>query len=311
MLFTTFSAPAAPPLQKLDHPAAITAGVSLYCLRDDRYTPAPQTALQGNKVRKLSPYLECALQEPRRPLLVSFGGAYSNHLSALATAGRIYGLKTVIYVRGEEVGNELLRQAAEDGAELIRISRAEYRQKSDADWLADRQTELAVRYGLPASLVWFIPEGGTSPDAVRAVALLYKDITNALGTTPDYLCLAAGTGGTAAGLIMEADPDTRIEIFPALKGNWMADEVQSLLPQGTSTNWACIPDYHFGGYGKFPVEWIVPSEGLAKRAFIGPGLPPLEPVYTAKLFSGVLDRMAKGRYRRGSSVVVVHTGGVY
>lgn len=299
------------PLQRLDHPVATAAGVRLFCKRDDLYSPASGTALQGNKVRKLSGILQSALAGTQRPLLVSFGGAFSNHLSALATAGRVYGLRVVVFVRGEEVDNPLLRQATADGADLIRISRTEYRRKHDEDWLAHRCRELCAQYDLPESQIWFIPEGGTSAETAESVAPLYREIVSDLGEAPDFICLSAGTGGTAAGLISTADIATRIEVYPALKGNWMGGEIKKNLLSNASDNWTCVTDYHFGGYGKFPKEWVIPSPGMAKRAYIGPGLPPLEPVYTAKLFSGVLNRLRQGCYPSGSTLVVLHTGGIY
>lgn len=290
---------------------ALEAGLELYCKRDDLFTPASGTALQGNKVRKLAPVLRAAFAVKEAPVLVSFGGAFSNHLSALSTAGRIYGLRVVIYVRGEEVDNPILQRAERDGATLIRLPRTEYRLKSDQEWLAARREELAKKIDIPPSLIWIIPEGGTDPKGLEIIGLLYQEVVGQLGRTPDYLCLSSGTGGTAAGLIAVSDPLTCVEVYPALKGNWMSAQIGRLLPAGASSNWKCIPDYHYGGYGKFPDEWIVPSSGLAKRAVVGEGLPPLEPVYTAKLFAGVLDRVRKGLYPQGSSVVVVHTGGIY
>jgi len=92
----------------------------------------------------------------------------------------------------------------------------------------------------------------------------------------------------------------------------MEAEIKTLLPAGAYENWTCITDYHFGGYGKFPKEWVTPSAGMATRADIGvAGLPPLEAVYTAKLFAGVLERISKRKYPAGSKIVVVHTGGIY
>lgn len=300
------------PLQYLEHPAATAAGVALYCKRDDLYTPAPGTALQGNKVRKLEGFLQAALAAETKPLMVSFGGAFSNHLSALATAGRLYDLPVVIYVRGEEVANPLLDRAVADGARLIRLSRSDYRRKNEAGWLLARRADLALQYELAPENVWLIAEGGTCPDSARNVGKLYEEVVADLGQPPDYLCISAGTGGSAAGVIQAADPLTRMEVFPALKGDWMAGEINNLLPGHVAGNWTTVTDYHFGGYGKFPAEWLLPSSGLAKRADIGePGLPPLEPVYTAKLFYGVLDRIRKGAYPTGSRLVVVHTGGIY
>jgi 1-aminocyclopropane-1-carboxylate deaminase len=300
------------PLQLLPHPAATAAGINLYCKRDDLYTLAPGTALQGNKVRKLEGFLEAALAADQKPVLVSFGGAYSNHLSALSTAGRLYGLRVVMYVRGEEADNPLLDRARAEGAELRHLSRTEYRRKNEEAWLKEKQLELARKHNLPIDSIWFIAEGGTCPGSARNVGKLYAEVVAELGAVPDYLCLSAGTGGSAAGIIGAAAAATRVEVFPALKGSWMVDEIKQFLSPASSDNWTTITDYHFGGYGKFPKDWIISSEGLAKLADIGePGLPPLEPIYTAKLFCGVLDRIRKGHYPTGSSVVVVHTGGIY
>ncbi|TXF90931.1 pyridoxal-phosphate dependent enzyme [Neolewinella aurantiaca] len=308
------------PLQRILHPAADAAGIELWCKRDDLYSPAPGTALQGNKVRKLEPILGAARGAPVRPVLFSFGGAFSNHLSALATAGRIYGLRVVIYVRGEEADNPVLDRARADGAELILISRVEYRMKKDHTWLMARRAEIAERFATDKRWVWPVPEGGSGAGAAESVGQLYDEVVAALGAAPSHLCLSAGTGCSAAGVIAAAHPATHVEVYPALKGNWMASEIIGFLPDIAGKNWSCIPDYHFGGYARFPKEWIVehgPSSppgtcGLATIADIGePGLPPLEPVYNAKLFYGVMDRIRKGIYPQGSTVVVVHSGGIY
>ena len=299
------------PLEQIHHPAAKAAGVTLYCKRDDQYSPAPGTALQGNKVRKLSRVIKQALATARPPLLVSFGGAFSNHLSALATAGRLYQIPVVVYVRGEEVDNPILSQAEKDGAHLIKLSRSEYRRKGDDHWVTQRRRELSRKFDRPESQIWFIPEGGTTALAIASMADLYREISNQLGRTPSYVCVSAGTGGTAAGLILGANPATRIEVYPALKGSWMTGVIQQWLPADHAVQWSCVPDYHFGGYGRFPSGWVIDSPGRATRALIGPELPPLEPVYTAKLFAGVLDRLAKGVYPEGSTVVLIHTGGIY
>lgn len=284
----------------------------LFCKRDDLYTPAAETALQGNKVRKLAGFLRDALATETPPLLVSFGGAYSNHVSALATAGKLYDLPVHLFIRGEEVDNALLQQAQKDGAELSLISRSAYRQKTEESWLRAKRSALARQYDRPEDSIWFIPEGGTTIKSAQGVGQLYQEVVQDLGKPPDFLCISAGTGGSAAGIIQLADPKTRIEVYPALKGDWMETEIQQILSPGASKNWTCITDYHFGGYGKFPQEWVIPSAGMATRADIGvAGLPPLEAVYTAKLFAGVLDRIGQGEYPTGSSIVIVHTGGIY
>jgi len=168
--------------------------------------------------------------------------------------------------------------------------------------------------------VWPVPEGGSGPGAAESVGKLYTEIVGQLGAKPDYICLSAGTGCSAAGVIAAAAPETRVEVYPALKGDWMAQEIIGFLPDIEGKNWACIPDYHFGGYARFPKEWTAQprlstspgTSALAQIADIGePGLPPLDPVYNAKLFYGVLDRIRKGCYPTGSSLVIVHSGGVY
>lgn len=266
--------------------------------------------------------MEAALSAPTKPLLFSFGGAFSNHLSALATAGRLYGLTVVIFVRGEEADNPVLDQARADGAELVLLSRTEYRKKKDHNWLMAQREELARRYGIAKTWVWPIPEGGSGPGAAESVGKLYGEVVADLGFVPNYLCLSAGTGCSAAGVIAAADPATRVEVYPALKGNWMTNEIIGFLPNVEGKNWTCITDYHFGGYARFPEEWIARApfglstspgtRGLAQIANINePGLPPLDPIYNAKLFYGVLDRIRKGHYPAENSVVVVHSGGIY
>lgn len=218
----------------------------------------------------------------------------------------------------------MLDQARADGAELVLVSREEYRRKKDPAWLAARREEIAVRYKIEISWVWPVPEGGSGPGAAESVGQLYHEVVSELGAVPDYVCLSAGTGCSAAGVIAATDQATRVEVYPALKGDWMTKEIVGFSPEIEGKNWTCITDYHFGGYGRFPQEWTANSKhltspgpasvasGLAQIADIGePGLPPLDPVYNAKLFYGVLDRIRKGYYPAGSTVVVVHSGGVY
>lgn len=300
------------PLERLHHSAAFTAGVELYVKRDDLYTLAPGTALQGNKVRKLAPILQAALAAPEPPVLVSYGGAYSNHVSALATAGDLCQLRTHLIIRGQEVDNTLLRAAESVGATVDKISRSAYRLKNTPTYAAEIRFRLAEDYRCPESSIWIIPEGGTTAEGVISAGTVYQEIEEQLPSPPDVICVSFGTGGTAAGIIQKAAPEVSVEVYPALKGDWMSTEIERWLPEGKPYNYECITDYHFGGYGKFPAACIVPSPGLAKRADLGePGLPPLEPIYTAKLFYGVLDRVRKGTYPKGTRIVIIHTGGIY
>ncbi|OAV43895.1 hypothetical protein A3850_005040 [Lewinella sp. 4G2] len=293
-------------------PIAQKQGVNLYVKRDDLYSLKPGTALQGNKVRKLLPVLEAALEEVEPPVLLSFGGAYSNHLAALATAGAAFKLPVHLIIRGEEVDNPLLQFCAAAGARLEKVTRFEYRRRNDPLWVDGLQKRLAAEHKVGVDRIWLIPEGGTTEKGVANVGKLVEEMTKQLGTIPDYCCVSAGTGGTAAGIIRAADPTTRIEVYPALRGNWMRQEIEQWLNPTHTNNWTCVEGYEFGGYGKFPTAWKRATTGLATRAELDvPGLPPLEPIYTAKLFSGVLDRLKRGVYASGSNVVIVHTGGIY
>ena len=290
----------------LDHPLAVAAGVTLLCKRDDLYAFEPGSPLQGNKIRKLCPYLsDPAALEGR--VIVSFGGAYSNHLAALSAASRRYGFSTRFIIRGEPISNPTLAYCRRNGSTLQFVTRSAYRRKNDPDF------RLSV--GIRADEV-VIPEGGSSPDAVISTGAAFTETVKQLGAAPDYFCLSAGTGCTAAGIVRNAaDSATAVEVFPALRGDWMRTEIERWAGRRFSAKkLRIILEYTYGGYGKFASGWklYTPAGQLAKRADIGiAGLPPLEPVYTAKLFSGVLDRLKRGVYPPGATVVLLHTGGIY
>lgn len=280
--------------------------MALYCKRDDLYAFDPASPLQGNKVRKLRPYL-AAPEALRGRTIVSFGGAYSNHLAALSAAGRRFGFFTRFLVRGEPVSNPTLDYIRANGSDLRFVSRSDYRRKNDPEFLQ------ALSVG-PQDLV--IPEGGgTAASLIHAGAPFSESVVQ-LGRVPDYFCLSAGTGCTAAGIVAAAEQcPAKIEVFPALRGDWMRGAIEAWMGRPIPANkLEVVKEFTFGGYGKFPGHWklYTPPGCLAKRADVGmQDLPPLDPVYTAKLFVGVLERIRLGAYPRKSTVVVLHTGGIY
>ena len=233
--------------------------------------------------------------------MVTFGGNYSNHLAALATASRRYTFPLHCCVRGEPVTNPVIDYVASRGPALHWLSRSDYRAGRLPPALAS----------LPGAVL--IPAGGTTPAALPYTGEVYAEIVAQLGRHPDYCCLSMGTGGTAAGTIRAAaGTPARVEVFPALRGDWPRAALEELT--GPGHDFTVVSDYHFGGYARYPARWRrdAPRRTAPAAAAVDPDLDlPLEPVYTAKLFAGVLDRLRRAHYPRGSTLVVVHTGGIY
>lgn len=286
-------------LQSLAHPAATHQGVRLLLWRDDLLNPA----LPGNKARKLKYNLRAARAGGHQHLL-TFGGAYSNHLAAVAAAGRLYGFATTGLVRGEahEPLNPTLAHCVADGMQLHYLDRTTYRRRAEPGFLAEIQRQFGPAY--------LLPEGGTNALALPGVAELIGELRQ--HTDFDAVAVAAGTGGTLAGLALglaEAEYPARALGVAALKGgDFLRADIDALTLAATGrllTNYELHTGYHFGGYAKLPPEL---------RAFIRQfeadyGVL-LDPIYTGKLLFGVLDLLAQGHFAPGSTVVAVHTGGL-
>jgi 1-aminocyclopropane-1-carboxylate deaminase len=286
-------------LQLIPHPIAQRAGVRLLLWRDDLLHPD----LPGNKARKLKHNLLQAKAEGYAHLL-TFGGAYSNHLAAVATAGRLYGFATTGLVRGEahETLNPTLARCRADGMALHYLDRTTYRRRAEPTFLAEMEQQFGPAY--------LLPEGGTNVLAMRGVSELIVELCQ--HTHFDAVAVAAGTGGTLAGLALglaESGYPARAIGVAALKGaDFLRDEVDELTLAATGKrlhNYELHTGYHFGGYAKLPLEL---------RAFIQHFQADygvlLDPIYTGKLLFGVLDLIAKGHFVSGSTVVAVHTGGL-
>ncbi|MBJ6143382.1 1-aminocyclopropane-1-carboxylate deaminase/D-cysteine desulfhydrase [Hymenobacter sp. BT559] len=286
-------------LQLIPHPVAISHGVRLLLWRDDLLNPD----LPGNKARKLKYNLAAARAQGHTRLL-TFGGAYSNHLAAVAAAGRLHGFDTIGLVRGEEHTplNPTLSRCVADGMQLRYLDRTTYRQRSEPEFLA----EIQQRFG-PAYL---IPEGGTNALALRGVAELIGELRQ--HTDFDAVAVAAGTGGTLAGLALglaEANYPARALGIAALKGaGFLRNEIDDLTRPVTGqplVNYELHLDYHFGGYAKLPPELRAFIQGFEADFAV-----PLDPIYTSKMLAGVLSLIERGHFAPGSTVVAVHTGGL-
>ena len=285
-------------LQEIPEPIAAANGVRLLLWRDDLANPD----LPGNKARKLKYNLTAARQQGHHTLL-TFGGAYSNHIAAVATAGRLFGFKTIGLVRGDAPAadttlNPTLARAAADGMALHYLDRSTDRLRADPYFVA----ELLARFG-PA---YALPEGGSNALALPGCAERVTEIRQ--HTRFDALAVAVGTGGTLAGLLTGlAGQEVAIGVAALKNGGFLRAEIDALTQQAAGqqfSNYALQTAYHFGGYAKYSAELLGFIEQFRSRHGVL-----LDPIYTSKLLFGVLDMIGQGHFRRGSTVVAIHTGG--
>jgi 1-aminocyclopropane-1-carboxylate deaminase len=286
-------------LQPIPYPPAAEQGIRLLLWRDDLLNPD----LPGNKARKLKYNLQQARAEGHTRLL-TFGGAYSNHLAAVAAAGQLYGFDTIGLIRGEEHTplNPTLARCVADGMQLHYLDRTTYRRRAEPELLAELQQTYGPAYPLP--------EGGTNVLALRGVAELIGEVRQ--HTEFDYMAVAVGTGGTLAGLslgLAEAKYPARAVGIAALKGgDFLRVEVDSLTLAATGQtlgNYELHTDYHFGGYAKLPPALREFIQDFETRYGVL-----LDPIYTSKLLAGLFDLIDKCHFPAGSTVVAVHTGGL-
>ncbi|GAA0403579.1 1-aminocyclopropane-1-carboxylate deaminase/D-cysteine desulfhydrase [Streptomyces luteireticuli] len=268
-------------------------GVRLLLKRDDLIHPR----LPGNKWRKLEPNLLAAAAEGRRTLL-TFGGAYSNHLRATAAAGRLLGFATVGIVRGDELAgrplNWSLARCAADGMELRFVDRATYR----------RKTEPSVLSALGADGCFVVPEGGSNAAAARGCAALGAELRG----VADVVGVACGTGGTLAGLAAGLAGAGRAIGFPVLKGGFLTAEVSRLQTEafgGRRGDWLLDDRFHGGGYARVSPALTAFADDFTARHGV-----PLERLYVAKALLGLTTLAEEGAFAPGTTVAAVVTGGV-
>jgi 1-aminocyclopropane-1-carboxylate deaminase len=271
-------------------PINLPMGISLVIKREDLIHPF----VSGNKFRKLKYNLLQAKAENQSTHL-TFGGAYSNHIAAVAYAGKENGFQTIGIIRGDELGDKIesnptLKFAQECGMQFEFVSRETYRLKTEATFLEQLQQQYGAFY--------LIPEGGTNTFAIQGC----EEILTPEDASFDYVACAIGTGGTISGIINSVLPHQKVLGFPALKGNFLQDEIRNFVRQD---NWELITDYHFGGYGKVTNELIDWINQFYEQTQI-----PLDPVYTGKMVFGIVDLIAKNYFPENAKILLIHTGGL-
>jgi 1-aminocyclopropane-1-carboxylate deaminase len=269
--------------------------VRVFIKREDLIHPY----VSGNKWRKLKYNLEEARNQNRKTLL-TFGGAYSNHIYATSAAAKEAGFLSIGVIRGEELGekelNHTLTFAKENGMHLHFVSREEYRSKDEKSYLQN----LKKLFGD----FFLLPEGGTNNLAIKGS----EEIVDNTVKTFDIIGLSVGTGGTISGIISAAETNQKILGFSALKGDFLIKEVEELLINysgKTYDNWSIETKYHFGGYAKTKGELLEFIENFENKHNI-----PLDQVYTGKLMFGIYDKIIKGEFETGSKILAIHTGGL-
>ncbi len=258
--------------------------------RDDKLHPF----VSGNKLRKLK-YNLIEAQQQKYHTLLTFGGAFSNHIAAVAAAGKELGLNTIGIIRGEELESKIsenptLSFAQECGMHFQFISREDYRNKDKAEFINNFKKKIGEFY--------LLPEGGTNALAVKGCEEILTETKNDF----DYICVPVGTGGTIAGLVKASKEYQQVLGFSALKGNFQSSEIAKYT---SKTNFKIIDSYSFGGYGKIDIDLIRFINEFKEKTNI-----PLDPVYTGKMMYGIFDLLKKGYFKENSRIFAVHTGGL-
>lgn len=268
--------------------------VRLFVKRDDLIHPH----LQGNKWRKLKYNLIQARQQGFTRLL-TFGGAWSNHIHATAAAGHYFNFSTIGIIRGEVHSplNPCLQDARDWGMHLHPVSRQDYRNKTTADFIDQLHQQFGEFY--------CIPEGGNNAAGIQGCT----EIVDELERDYDVVCVDCGTGATMAGLIQALDDRAQVLGFAVLKNaGFLVDDIERALREQsdkTYGNWRMQLDYHFGGYARTSPALFDFINNFKQQHGIQ-----LEPVYSGKMFYGLMELIRQDYFKPGSDILVIHSGGL-
>ena len=294
------------PVSEIPWSEATSRGVSIAIKQEqllDEY-------LSGNKLYKLYFHLKSFLTSGKQAL-ATFGGAYSNHLYALAAAGQSLGLKTLGIVRGEEPAepSATLNDIKAMGMRLVFVSREDYKRKTDSAWLEQMNILLGGN-------IYWVPEGGGDSIGARGCQEWAKATLNLTPWEPDVVCIPAGTGATASGVLAAAAPK-RVHAYLALKGRdqelrefeesviTKAAELSHCDERSLRGNFKLESDYHCGGYARVTPQLKAFISGFEHELGVQ-----LDPVYSAKMFYGISQQLQEGIFKKGDKILVLHTGGL-
>ena len=278
------------PNQKIELPLLEERDISLYIKREDLIHPI----VSGNKYRKLK-YNLLAARDQGFNTLLTFGGAYSNHIAATAFAGADKGFQTIGVIRGEELesvwqDNPTLVAAHRAGMRFHFMNRKDYSLKTTTAIL----DHLKERWGH----FYLLPEGGTNSLAVKGC----EEILQAEDAQFNYIACCVGTGGTLAGLINSAQNHQEVLGFPVLRNEGLKEDIHTFVHRG---HWRLIRDYHFGGYAKVSSKLITFINEFRSKTGVS-----LDPIYTGKMLYGLLDLIASGEFKPQTKILAIHSGGL-
>ncbi len=269
---------------------AFPKNISLYMKREDLLHPI----ISGNKFRKLKYNLENAKNQNQKVLL-TFGGAFSNHIVAVAGAGNEFGFTTIGIIRGEELADKIdqnpsLLKAQQLGMTFVFVSREHYRQKESPDFIKQLRNDFGEFY--------LLPEGGTNELAIKGC----EEILSLSDSDFTHICSSVGTGGTITGIINSSAINQNIIGFSSLKGDFIQNDIAKFA---NKQNWSVNCDYHFGGYGKVTEELIDFINSFYLEHHIH-----LDPIYTGKMMFGIMNLIENDFFSANSKILAIHTGGL-
>lgn len=264
--------------------------ITLFTKREDKLHPY----ISGNKYRKLKYNISDAKTREFKKIL-TYGGAFSNHIAATAYVGKENELQTIGIIRGDELRNRwhenpTLRFAHANGMQFKFVTREWYRTKETSEAIRQLEKEFGVFYR--------VPEGGTNELAVKGC----EEILTQSDHDFTVITSCVGTGGTIAGIINATNVNQKVLGFPALKGDFLKKDICKFVEK---MNWDLETNYNFGGYGKVTNELIGFMNDFKSKTGI-----PLDPVYTGKMMFGIFDLISKDYFKPGTKILAIHTGGL-